>query len=186
MATHPAWQDALRAEIRQALPSISSGETPTTAMIDDLPLLNAIYNETLRLYPTVPVTVRESIRPTFLGARPIPAGTRVILAPWAINRSEALWGPRAAEFTPERWLAPGCANTGGARSNYSVITFLHGPRSCIGQGFAKAEFKCLLAAVVGRFSWRMARPEEPVYPAGVVTTKPHGGMHLRMEIVEGW
>ena len=87
---------------------------------------------------------------------------------------------------PERWLQEGTANTGGAKSNYAQITFLHGPRSCIGMGFAKAEFKCLLAVIGGIFDMSMADPEEKVYPAGVITTKPVNGMKLYMKKVPGW
>jgi hypothetical protein len=53
-------------------------------------------------------------------------------------------------------------------------------------GFAKAEFKALLAAVAGSFEMRMADPEERVWPAGVITTKPVHGMHLKMKKIEGW
>ncbi len=53
-------------------------------------------------------------------------------------------------------------------------------------GFAKSEFKCLLAAVAGRFEVSMADPNEKVWPAGVITTKPAHGMHVRMKKLEGW
>jgi hypothetical protein len=43
------------------------------------------------------------------------------------NTSKELWGADAAEFNPDRWLGPGRTNTGGADSNYSFLTFLHGP-----------------------------------------------------------
>jgi cytochrome P450 len=186
LATHPDWQQQLREEVHNHLPPISSSETPPDAEIEALPILNAVCNETLRLYPTVPITIRQSMRDTYIGHQAIPKGTRVLLVPWAINRSRHLWGEDSEKFLPGRWLQPGTANTGGAKSNYAQITFLHGPRSCIGMGFAKAEFKCLLAAVTGSFEMRMADPDEKVWPAGVITTKPVHGMHLKMKKIEGW
>ncbi|KAF8850777.1 cytochrome P450 [Acephala macrosclerotiorum] len=186
LATQPHWQTQLREEVRNALPSIHSGEMPAVADIEALPILNAVCNETLRLYPTVPITIRQSICDTTIGNTTVPSGTRVLLVPWAINRSRHLWGEDAEKFQPERWLQPGTANTGGAKSNYAQITFLHGPRSCIGMGFAKAEFKCLLAAVAGGFDLKMADPSEKVWPAGVITTRPVHGMHLKIKKVEGW
>lgn len=186
LATNPEWQRQLREEVRGNLPSPSSAEKPSVAAIEDLPILNAICNETLRLYPTVPITIREALRDTFIGSQAIPKGTVVLLVPWAINRSHALWGADSEKFMPERWLEPGTANTGGAKSNYAQITFLHGPRSCIGMGFAKAEFKCLLATVAGSFDIKMADPNEKVWPAGVITTKPAHGMHLKMKKLDGW
>lgn len=190
LAIHPTWQTALRSEVRTHLPPLSTPTAPTSADIEALPILNAIINETLRLYPTVPLSIRTSVRPTTISVLgnplPIPAGTRIMLVPWATNRSPLLWGAKATEFTPERWLQPGTQNTGGAESNYANLTFFYGPRSCIGQGFARAEFKCLLAALAGGMRWEMANGGEEVFPAGVVTTKPAGGMHVRMERVEGW
>jgi cytochrome P450 len=168
---------------------------PAPSQIDDLPLLNAVCNETIRLYPAVPATIREAVRDTELPVRTaegdiiyrrIPQGTRVQLTPWAVNRSTRVWGKDAGEFVPERWLGEGNANTGGQASNYSLITFLHGPRSCIGQGFARSELKALVAALFGRFEVEMADPHEEVVSAGVITTKPANGVHLRMRALDGW
>lgn len=196
MGKHPDIQTRLREEIRENLPSlVDAAETPTAAEIDDLPLLNAVCQETLRLYPAVPATIREAVRDTELPVqtddggvvqRRVPKGTRIQLTPWAVNRSTHIWGPDAGEFVPERWIGEGKANTGGQSSNYSQITFLHGPRSCIGQGFAKSELKCLVAALVGRFELQLADPDEEVVPAGVITTKPANGVHLKIKVVEGW
>jgi cytochrome P450 len=176
LSKYPEYQTRLRAEIRATLPNPSTGSSAITAAdIDRLPLLAAVCQETLRLYPTVPVTGRISVRDTRINDVHIPKDTFVVLSPWAINRSKKHWGPTAEEFLPERWIsADGTANkTGGATSNYSQITFLHGPRSCIGQDFAASELKCLCATLVGKFQFELARSEEggQYTPAGVVTTK---------------
>lgn len=153
--------------------------------LESLPLLNGILNETLRLYPTVPVTTRVAARDTTLGQQPIPKGTNILLSPWLINRSAALWGPEAGEFDPGRWIdehgRPN--NSGGADSNYNFMTFLHGPRSCIGRDFAKAELRCLLAAIVSRFEWTLDMDEKDVIPAGAITIKPQKGLYLKMKTV---
>ena len=108
--------------------------------------------------------------------------------PWAINRLQAFWGKDAMEFRPDRWInADGTPNnTGGATNNYAIMTFLHGPRSCIGQGFARSELKCLLGALVGRYSFELTREKKDYYPAGLVTSKPANGMWVRLRQVEGW
>jgi len=190
LATHPEIQTALREEVRQNLPSPDDLATRsiTATEIDALPLLNAVCNETTRLYPTVPVTSRVSIRPTQLGPYLLPTGTTLFIVPWAINRSSAYWGKEAMEFRPDRWInADGTPNnTGGATSNYAIMTFLHGPRSCIGQGFARSELKCLLAALVGRYQFELTRERKSYFPAGLVTSKPANGMWVRLREVEGW
>ncbi|KAM3075738.1 hypothetical protein ACMFMG_007867 [Clarireedia jacksonii] len=192
LAIHPEWQVKLRAEIHAAIPSPRDPYSPQPdhTIIDSLPILNAITQETLRLYPTVPLSVRTSMRPTSIplphssAAIRIPVGTRILISPLAINRSTDLWGPKADEFSPERWLSEGHWNTGGAISNYANLTFFHGERSCIGKGFAMSEFRCLLAGVVGGLEWEMESKEEEVKVGGVVTTKPVGGMRVRMKIVD--
>lgn len=151
-------------------------------------MLNAVCNETLRLYPTVPVTVRECIKATTVLGQDIPVGTQLILAPWATNRSPTLWGPTAGDFVPERWInIDGKPNkNGGARSNYAQLTFLHGPRSCIGQSFAMAELRCLVATFVSAFEMEPKCEGMVAIPAGVITSKPRDGMELRLTPVGSW
>jgi len=64
------------------------------------------------------------------------------------------------------------------------MTFIHGPRSCIGQSFAKYELKCLLVAVVQSFELELVTDVPPV-PTGIITIKPLDGMYLRFKQVEG-
>ncbi|EON65612.1 hypothetical protein W97_04850 [Coniosporium apollinis CBS 100218] len=188
LATHASIQNRLRDEIGAAIPSTTSPPPDLAATLESLPLLNAVCNEVLRLYPTVPVTLRNTVRTTSLCGVTVPAGTRVAIAPWAINRSPHLWGPDSCTFVPDRWIdkATGQANNhGGATSNYSNMTFLHGPRSCIGQSFAKAELRALVAAFVSAFEIELEDPSYVPMPAGVVTIKPRDGLRLRLTALEG-
>ncbi|KAI4152262.1 MAG: hypothetical protein LQ340_003009, partial [Diploschistes diacapsis] len=156
LAQRPALQARLRAEIRAQLPPPRKPDghagAPMTADLMDrcVPLLHAVCNEVLRFHAPVPITRRVAVHDTTVLGQRIPKGTSVFVVPWAVNFSTEQWGADAGEFKPERWLGEGKANSGGAESNFSNLTFLHGPRSCIGMGFARAEFACLLAAVVGR------------------------------------
>jgi len=187
LCSYPDVQKRLREEIRANLPSIGEGnEVPTAADVDKLPYLNAVCNEVLRLYPSVPMTLRVADKDSSILGHFIPKNTAVIISPWAINANKQLWGEDAEKFNPDRWMGPGRANTGGADSNYSFLTFLHGPRSCIGQGFAKAEFACLLAAWVGRFDIEFENKDYVLEIGGGVTSKPKGGLMVRLNAVPGW
>ena len=190
LAQRPAIQSRLRAEIRANLPSFSAEPAvPMTAdLMDKLPYLHAVCNEVLRYHAPVPITRREAIKDTTILGQVIPKGTQVIICPWAVNFSKEQWGDDAAEFKPERWLGEGRANSGGAESNFSNLTFLHGARSCIGLTFAKAEFNCLLAAIVGRFEFTLQEGDEPREREVVtgIVARPKGGVPLRMRVVEGW
>lgn len=171
---------------------LDTPEIDIARTLESLPYLNGVCNETLRLYPTVPVTMRIAIRDSTILGKPIPRGTEVLISPWAINRNPKLWGPDADAFKPERWIDVGedgtqkPNNSGGVDSNYCQLTFLHGPRSCIGQNFAKAELRCLIAAFVKAFEWEMIDPQEEIIPAGVITIKPKSGLHLKLRPLEGW
>ncbi|CAH0052247.1 unnamed protein product [Clonostachys solani] len=187
LTKNPTIQQKLREEVTKALPE-DIGNIPAVdlaGILEQLPYLNGIMHETLRLYPTVPMTMRQALCDTRICDQFIPKGTDIIVSIWYINRSPKIWGPDAAEFLPERWITDGKPNTnGGAASNYDFLTFLHGPRSCIGQGFAKAEMRCLLAVMVRSFSWTLAMDDALVMPRGVITIKPENGMHLKLTPLE--
>ena len=81
--------------------------------------MRAVINETLRLFPPVPVNARETrsrgvalplADPTFSDPDPrplyIPADTIVMYFPVLTQRNKALWGEDADEFDPERWIDP--------------------------------------------------------------------------------
>ena len=153
---------------------------PTTFDFETMPYLTAVCSEVLRLYPTVPGTMRVAVKDTTIGDVRIPKGTTALISCWAVNRSLALWGPDANEFNPDRWIEGPNAAHGGAPSANALLTFLHGPRSCIGQAFARTEMKCVLAALMIKFKFELADPNEKVEPAGFVTIKPRNGMKLKL------
>ncbi|KAI1764222.1 cytochrome P450 [Hypoxylon sp. FL1150] len=189
LSLDPDRQNTLRYEVREALASLGypvSDNADISSTLERLPFLNGVINETVRLYPSIPVTIRIAARDTFLAGKPIPKGTEILVSPWVINRSTALWGHDAAKFRPERWIEKDGRpnNTGGANSNYEFLSFLHGPRACIGQNFAKAELRCLLAAMVARFEWQLDMDEKDVIPGGAITLAPVHGLHVMLKLVE--
>ena len=189
LCQHRDMQNRLREEVRTQLPSISDTSTKLTATaLDQCHYLKAFCNEVLRIYAVVPVTLREAAHDTTILDQFVPKGTKVIIAPFAINTASSMWGPGADKFDPDRWMGPGKAKSGGADSPYAYMTFLQGHRACIGMRFAMAEFACLVAAVVGRFEFEF---EDPEYPSkmkvkGGITVKPKDGVPMRMRPVEGW
>lgn len=190
LCRNPEMQTRLREELRGALPSLSDpSKSISSTDIDSLPYLNAVCNESLRFYPPVPLTLRKAAHDTTILGNPIPKGTTIVISPWAINQSIKIWGPDAKSFNPDRWIDPATGHTnnmGGADSNFSFLTFLHGPRSCIGQSFAKAEFACLLAAYVGRFEMELVEPDKKFEIKGGITARPKGGLMVRLKPIDGW
>ena len=193
LCKYPEMQTRLREEVHSHLPSTipSSryGQTPqpaTAAEVDSLPYLNAFCNEVLRFYPPVPSTVRKASKDTSIAGSFIPKGTVLLIVPGATNLNNDMWGPDAEDFNPERWIGEGRANSGGARSNYANLTFLQGPRGCIGQSFAKSEFACLVAVMVGRFRMELQDPGKKMEVTKSISASPRDGIMARLTRVEDW
>ena len=193
LCERPDVQARLAAELQSSVPSPTDANSTVTADdIDQLPYLKAFCSEILRVYPPVPLTPRVADRDTTLLDQFIPKDTRIFIVPWAINTSKELWGPDAKEFKPERWLdvvveggkeKVKANQNGGADSAYSFMTFLHGPRSCIGQAFARAELTLMVAAWVRAFDTKYVEEGYKMELQGGVTVKPKG-LRVRVTVRE--
>lgn len=197
LARNPEMQRRLRDEVRQRLPCLDEAQGELASrLVDEMPYLKAVCSEALRIHSPVPQTVREAVEDTTIQGQPIRRGTRIVLAPWGTNVDQRLWGADASRFRPDRWLAgpesaEAGAATGGASSRFAFITFLHGPRSCIGQSFARAELACLLAAWVGRFDFALrdtalAADECVQVQQTGLTARPADGLPVWATLVDGW
>ncbi|EFQ96998.1 CTP synthase [Nannizzia gypsea CBS 118893] len=188
LCKHPEVQTRLREEVRANLPPINVGHPGRidAAAVDNLRYLNAVCNEVIRFHPSIPNTVRVALKDTTLIGKPIPKNTQIVISPELINHMSEFWGPDADQFNPDRFMGSGKANTGGATSNYAFLSFLHGPRSCIGQGFAKAELACLLATVVGSFEFTLKYPDSKLEVQEQATISPKDGVLAKFTLLEGW
>ncbi|CAL5874220.1 uncharacterized protein PFLUO_LOCUS8508 [Penicillium psychrofluorescens] len=196
LALHPEIQQQLREEIRKKLAPIDSGSEHSFDVISRLPLLYAVCNEVFRMFPPVRITMREAVCDIFVQDIAIPRGTKIMISSCATNMDKKLWGPDAADFNPYRWLIKDdeeglkINSGGGAISNYAMLTFSQGHRICIGQGFARAEFACMLAGWIGRFDFQMKDKESMdmngVKFASGITVKPENGLRVSVKVVPGY
>ena len=151
LCQHQEVQARLRTEIASLLSAPASSETDDlVSKIIQLPYLQAICRESLRLFPPVPVLRRRTTHSTTLLNYSLPKHTLLVISPWIVHRDPQHWGPDADEFRPGRWLDGG-ATGGGSLGKHSFLTFLHGPRNCIGQVFAGAELAISVAVLVSKF-----------------------------------
>ncbi|KFY53297.1 hypothetical protein V496_07724 [Pseudogymnoascus sp. VKM F-4515 (FW-2607)] len=191
LCQYPEVQTRLRAEIRANLPSPSGATNVTSFDIEHTPYLNAVCSEVMRFYDVFVWTFREAVVDTTVLGQKIPKGTQLVIPVSAMHRDRKIWGDDADSFNPDRWM-PGKANSslGGADSNFAFMTFNQGPRICIGESFARAEFACLLAAWVGRFEFELNDPRElddkNYILAGGFGVGPVKGLDIKVRIVDGW
>ncbi|KAI4865035.1 cytochrome P450 [Hypoxylon rubiginosum] len=182
LARQPEMQQRLRAELHEALGS-DLAAVDFGPQAQNLPYLNAFCSEVLRCYPFSPIIVKTAQRNTMLNGARVPKGTVVIYSAETTNHDKNLWGPDAHVFNPNRWLGPGMAKTGGATSNYAMLSFGAGPRNCIGQDFARATLHCLVAAMVATFEIELANADTAGRLKFGQTKKSVEGMWARLKIV---
>ncbi|KAL1796104.1 hypothetical protein ACET3X_006328 [Alternaria dauci] len=127
-------QHRLRDEVRAQLPPLASDQEISAYTVGkNMPYLDAVSKECLRVHGPSPFSKRIAVKDTVLRGIPIRKGTSFLIPNWAINKSEKLWGERAREFDPERWLHGNEALNGGADA-LAFQTFSSGTRGCIGKG----------------------------------------------------
>lgn len=167
VAGDPAVARRLTQESRRVL----GGRTATLADYPQLPYARAVLDEALRLYPPAWVVTRRVLADDQLAGVAVPAGSLVIVSPYALHRHRAVW-PVPEAFDPQRFLPGGQDLPRGA-----YLPFGAGPRMCVGREFALVEGVLLLAAVAGQFGLERAEGQR-VRPDALVTVRPKGGLRL--------
>ena len=163
MAMHPEWQDRVAEEAKGAGPEFSS--------LSKLKLSRDVFRETLRLYPPVPMMVRETITPEDMRGRRAPKKSQVVLSPWHLHRHERLWD-NPDGFDPTRWET----ENGKSCQRDAYIPFSAGPRVCTGAGFAMVEGTLLLSILVRSFRFELTQ-DVPV-PVAHLTVRSKDGILL--------
>lgn len=167
VATHPDWQETLANEAQALDTGAEFG------VIARLPRARDTFREALRLYPPVPMMVRETSCPESFRNRPLKRGAQVVLSPWHLHRHERLWD-NPDGFDPQRWST----ENGRSCMRDAFIPFSAGARVCPGAGFAMVEGPLILSMILRHYRI------EPVGPAPVpvahLTVRSRNGIHLRL------
>ena len=169
VALFPDWQERLAAEAETAM----QGGFAFRDM-SRLRLSRDVFRETLRLYPPVPMMVREAACPETFRDRKVPKGSQIVLSPWHLHRHERLW-ERPDDFDPDRWQT----ENGKTCQRNAYIPFSAGQRVCTGAGFAMIEGPLLLSMILRRFRFDLV-PERPAMPVAHLTVRGKDGIWLRI------
>lgn len=167
MAINPDWQEKLAAEA-QVL------KTPDFSVMGQLTLSRDVFRESLRLYPPVPMMVRENRCPVRFRDRDIVKGSQMVLSPWHLHRHERLW-ENPDGFDPTRWQS----ENGKKCQREAYIPFSAGPRVCTGAGFAMVEGPLILSMILRDFKIEPVQNKEPV-PVAHLTVRSKDGIWLRL------
>ncbi len=148
------------------------GEVATTSELRELPYVDALALETLRLRSPAPQILLEARRDVVIEGAAIPAGTAVVLLTRYVGMNPEHFGD-PTRFRPERWMPDAPSDTRPHQPRL-MLAFGGGPRVCPGRGLALMECALLTSAVLRRFELRSAAPEWDVREVTAFTTQPSG------------
>jgi cytochrome P450 len=170
IAQSPEWEALMLDEIERVV-----GEGPVASdHVQQLTTVQQVLNESIRLYPTAPVIVRDIVEDIEFNGICVPRGTIGIIPIYAIHRHRSYWN-EPDRFDPGRF-----APDGGARpSRFQFMPFGAGPRICIGAAFAMIEATIMMATFVRAARFETCRDFDP-QPSGRMFLLPQNGMPMRV------
>jgi cytochrome P450 len=169
LAANPDVQDKVAVE------AAAFGDDPQFSDLSKLRYTKDVFREALRLYPPVPMMVRETTCPERFRERDVPVGSQIVLSPWHVQRHERFWDNPDA-FDPDRFKT----DNGKQCLRDAYIPFSSGPRVCTGAGFAMVEGPMLLAMIVRAYRLKTVADKTPV-PVAHLTVRSAGGIWLELE-----
>lgn len=141
-------------------------ETITFESLKRCEYLKFVFNEVLRLYPSVPINFRVSTKDTTIprGGGPdkqdpvyVAKGTTVAYSVYTTHRLEQYYGKDSREFRPERWAE-------NKKVGWAYVPFNGGPRICLGQQFALTEASYVVVRLIQMFPNLVSRDDRPYPP----------------------
>ncbi|KKY13394.1 putative benzoate 4-monooxygenase [Diplodia seriata] len=143
----------LQRELDAAIPNIDT--VPEFSMVKDLPYLDAVIKETMRIHSTSSLGLpRMVVGPgVTICNRHFPAGTVLSVPSYSIHHSTDIWGPDADDFRPERWEKV------TEKQKQGFIPFSHGPRACVGRNVAEMELALIVSTVFRRYEFELRQGE---------------------------
>jgi cytochrome P450 len=169
LARHPSVLRRLRQEVTGAL-----GDGPATAAtLDQMPLLDAVLREAMRLYPPAWILSRSAEQDTTVAGLAIAKGSVLFVPVYGVHRVPSVWEDPEA-FDPDRWLD---GRGERARKQGMYLPFGMGQRRCVGEHLALLEARLALATLVRKVHLALI-PGQTLEAEVSVTLRPRGGLWM--------
>lgn len=149
LVKHPRVQNNIREEMSRVL----KGEEVTESNLQELPYLQAVVKETLRLHTPIPLLVPHmNLEEADLGGYKIPKESKVVVNAWWLANNPAWW-EKPEEFRPERFMEEECGTNAVAagKVDFRYLPFGVGRRSCPGIILALPILGLVIAKLVSNF-----------------------------------
>ncbi|WP_437595682.1 cytochrome P450 [Sorangium sp. So ce590] len=168
LAQHPEVSARLTDEIDRVL----GGRAPTAKDVESMPYLAMVFNECLRLLPSVPFILRSPLEDDVLGGHHVAAGSTVAIVPWVTHRHPEFWRD-PLRFDPERFAN----HRRSADDKLAYIPFGAGQRICLGEFMGQLEGKIMVVMALQRYRLRLVPGFDPRC-RGFISLQPVNGMRM--------
>ncbi|XP_022753768.1 cytochrome P450 94C1-like [Durio zibethinus] len=179
LSQHPEVESAIRDELERFMGTSSDQQFASFDQMREMHYLHAALYESLRLFPPVQFDSKfaqeDDILPDGTFVR---IGTRVTYHPYAMGRMDRVWGSDCLEYKPERWLKNGRYIP---ENPYKFPVFQAGQRVCLGKEMALVDMKCVVLAIIRRYSIRIADPNQAPRFAPGLTATVRGGLPILVQ-----
>lgn len=171
LALHPDVERRLHEEIDE----VTGGRPLEGDQIRKLVYTRRVLDEVIRLYPPIPMIVRQASKSDTICGQRIARGTIVLIAPWVVHRHRRLWSDPDI-FDPDRFGD----ERSQERPRLAYIPFSAGPGVCTGSSYATTQMMIMIVALARRLRFRLV-PDRPVVPGSGISLRPRAGMWMTIE-----
>ncbi|XP_074839923.1 thromboxane-A synthase [Carettochelys insculpta] len=173
LATNPECQRKLLQEIDEFS---EKHDVPDCQNVQELPYLDMVIAETLRMYPPAFRFTRETSKDCVVMGQHIPAGATVEIAVGHLHYNPEFW-PEPEKFIPERFTEEAKLQ----HNPFAYLPFGTGPRSCIGMRLALLEMKMTLLRILQKFKFETSSETQiPLQLTSVATLGPKNGVYVKI------
>jgi|GEM_PF-6896191 len=159
----------VREELKAEIQAVCNGESLTIDNLIEMPFLDQVVKEILRLYPPFPAVPRICREDESVGGYTIPAKAKVIVNIAGIHRNPEFWDDPQL-FNPRRFAKK-------IAHKYAYIPFLNGPRICIGLNLAMLELKAMLVNLLQQFDLDLL-PGQIAKPKHVISLQTQSPVYM--------
>ncbi|KAI8332793.1 cytochrome P450 [Chlamydoabsidia padenii] len=181
LTTHPRVERVLLEEIHQHVTDelLEDSSALYNTIKDKMIYTHAVFYETLRLYPSVPLNQKYALKDDMLpDGTHIKSGDYFVWSPYQQGRSEKVWGADAKHFRPERWIDEDGELKRESQSKWPV--FHVGPRTCLGQTLATLEAVVVIISLLRKYKFTLCPGQDVTYQVSL-TLPMQNGLKLSVE-----
>ncbi|KAM7023061.1 thromboxane-A synthase [Passerculus sandwichensis] len=174
LATNPECQEKVLREVDEFS---AKHMVPDCQNVQELPYLDMVIAETLRLYPPAFRFTREAAKDCVVLGQHIPAGAVIEIAVGHLHHNPEFW-PDPEKFLPERFTEEAKKE----RHPFAYLPFGAGPRGCLGMKMGLLETKITLLRILQKFKFKTCPETEiPLQLKSKATLGPKNGVYIVLE-----